>query len=70
MNDIELFYADTQNKLTPFTSKQIEVFIEKMNKDNSAMKEQKKNQIKFLIYNGKEDIIEQIKESNPEFVEI
>ena len=63
--DIENFHTDYKEKITPFTSKQITKFIERMNNEKDY-KDVKKEQIKFAIYNGREEIIQQIKEYNPD----
>jgi hypothetical protein len=63
--DIENFHEDYKEKITPFTSKQITKFIEKMT-DEKDYKDVKKEEIKFAIYNGREEIIQQIKENNPD----
>ncbi len=63
--DIESFHEDYKEKITPFTSKQITKFIERMN-DEKEYKDVKKEEIKFAIYNGREEIIKQIKEHNPD----
>jgi hypothetical protein len=63
--DIENFHTDYKEKITPFTSKQITKFIERMNNEKDY-KDVKKEQIKFAIYNGREEIIQQIKEHNPD----
>lgn len=63
--DIESFHEDYKEKITPFTSKQINKFIERMT-DEKDYKDVKKEEIKFAIYNGREEIIQQIKENNPE----
>jgi len=63
--DIENFHEDYKKKITPFTSEQITKFIERMNNEKDY-KDVKKEQIKFAIYNGREKIIEQIKENNPD----
>lgn len=65
IGDIENFYNDYGDKITSFTSKQIECFLNKMN-DEKVYKDNKKEEIKFLIYNGREEIIKQIKENNPD----
>jgi len=70
MNDIEMFYKDYKDKLREFTAKQIEGFINKMNNENSKYKDEKKEEIKFLLYNGYNDIINQIKQNNPELANI
>ena len=63
--DIENFHEDYKEKITPFTSKQITKFIDRMNSEKDY-KDVKKEQIKFAIYNGREEIIQQIKENNPD----
>ena len=63
--DIETFHEDYKEKITPFTSKQITKFIERMT-DEKEYKDIKKEEIKFAIYNGREEIINQIKEYNPD----
>ncbi len=63
--DIESFHEDYKEKITPFTSKQITKFIERMT-DEKEYKDIKKEEIKFAIYNGREEIIQQIKEHNPD----
>ena len=63
--DIENFHQDYKEKITPFTSKQITKFIERMT-DEKEYKDIKKEEIKFAIYNGREEIIQQIKENNPD----
>ena len=63
--DIENFYDDYKEKITPFTSKQIIKFIDRMT-DEKDYKDIKKEEIKFAIYNGREEIIQQIKENNPD----
>jgi hypothetical protein len=65
LSDIESFHEDYKEKITPFTSKQINAFLNKMN-DEKVYKENKKEEIKLVIYNGREEIINQIKENNPE----
>ncbi len=65
IGDIEEFYCDYKDKITPFTAKQITCFLEKMN-DEKEYKDVKKEEIKFAIYNGREEIINQIKVNNPE----
>ena len=63
--DIENFHEDYKEKITDFTSKQITKFIERM-MDEKEYKDVKKEEIKFAIYNGREEIIQQIKENNPD----
>jgi hypothetical protein len=63
--DIENFHEDYKEKITAFTSKQITKFIERM-LDEKEYKDVKKEEIKFAIYNGREEIIQQIKENNPD----
>jgi hypothetical protein len=63
--DIENFHQDYKEKITAFTSKQITKFIERMT-DEKEYKDIKKEEIKFAIYNGREEIIQQIKENNPD----
>jgi hypothetical protein len=63
--DIESFHEDYKDKITPFTSKQIKRFIERMTEEKNY-KDIKKEEIKFAIYNGREEIIQQIKENNPD----
>jgi len=65
LSDIESFHEDYKDKITPFTSKQINKFIERMT-DEKEYKDVKKEEIKFAIYNGREEIIKQIKENNPD----
>ncbi len=65
IGDIEEFYIDYKDKITPFTEKQITSFLERMN-DEKEYKDVKKEEIKFAIYNGREEIIQQIKEHNPQ----
>jgi hypothetical protein len=65
IGDIEEFYNDYKNMITPFTEKQITCFLERMN-DEKEYKDVKKEEIKFAIYNGREEIIQQIKENNPD----
>jgi hypothetical protein len=63
--DIESFHEDYKEKITPFTSKHIQKFIERMSNEKEY-KDLKKEEIKFAIYNGREEIIQQIKENNPD----
>ncbi len=63
--DIESFYEDYKDKITPFTSKHIQKFIERMSNEKEY-KDIKKEELKFAIYNGREEIIQQIKENNPD----
>jgi hypothetical protein len=63
--DIESFHEDYKDKITPFTSKHIQKFIERMSNEKEY-KDLKKEEIKFAIYNGREEIIQQIKENNPD----
>jgi hypothetical protein len=63
--DIESFHEDYKDKITPFTSKHIQKFIERMT-DEKEYKDIKKEELKFAIYNGREEIIQQIKENNPD----
>jgi hypothetical protein len=63
--DIENFHEDYKDKITPFTSKHIQKFIERMT-DQKEYKDIKKEELKFAIYNGREEIIQQIKENNPD----
>jgi hypothetical protein len=65
LSDIESFHEDYKEKITPFTSKQINAFLARMN-DEKVYKENKKEEIKLVIYNGREEIINQIKENNPD----
>ena len=65
LSDIESFHEDYKDKITPFTSKQINIFLEKMN-NQKEYKDTKKEEIKLVIYNGREEIIQQIKENNPD----
>ena len=64
IGDIEEFYNDYKDKITPFTAKQIDSFLKKI--DEKEYKDVKKDDIKLAIYNGREEIINQIKENNPE----
>jgi hypothetical protein len=63
--DIESFHEDYKDKITPFTSKHIQKFIERMSNEKEY-KDLKKEELKFAIYNGREEIINQIKENNPD----
>jgi hypothetical protein len=63
--DIESFHEDYKDKITPFTSKHIQKFIERMSNEKDY-KDLKKEELKFAIYNGREEIINQIKENNPD----
>jgi hypothetical protein len=63
--DIESFHEDYKDKITPFTSKHIQKFIERMSNEKEY-KDVKKEELKFAIYNGREEIIQQIKENNPD----
>jgi hypothetical protein len=63
--DIESFHEDYKDKITPFTSKHIQKFIERMSNEKEY-KDLKKEELKFAIYNGREEIIQQIKENNPD----
>ena len=65
IGDIEEFYHDYKDKITPFTSKQIDSFLKKIDNEKEY-KDVKKDDIKLAIYNGREEIINQIKENNPE----
>jgi hypothetical protein len=63
--DIESFHEDYKDKITPFTSKHIQKFLERMSNEKEY-KDVKKEELKFAIYNGREEIIQQIKENNPD----
>jgi hypothetical protein len=63
--DIENFYEDYKDKITPFTSNHIQKFLEKISNEKDY-KDVKKEELKFAIYNGREEIINQIKENNPD----
>jgi hypothetical protein len=63
--DIESFHEDYKDKITLFTSKHIQKFIERMSNEKEY-KDLKKEELKFAIYNGREEIINQIKENNPD----
>jgi hypothetical protein len=63
--DIESFHEDYKDKITPFTSKHIQKFIDRMSNEKEY-KDVKKEELKFAIYNGREEIIQQIKENNPD----
>ena len=63
--DIENFHEDYKDKITPFTSNNIQKFLEKISNEKDY-KDVKKEELKFAIYNGREEIINQIKENNPD----
>jgi len=65
LGDIEEFYNDYKDMITPFTAKQIDSFLKKIDNEKEY-KDVKKDDIKLAIYNGREEIINQIKENNPE----
>lgn len=56
---------DYKDKITPFTSNNIQNFLEKISNEKDY-KDVKKEELKFAIYNGREEIINQIKENNPD----
>ena len=59
------FYEDYKDKITPFTSNNIQKFLDKISNEKDY-KDVKKEELKFAIYNGREEIINQIKENNPD----
>jgi hypothetical protein len=63
--DIENFHEDYKDKITPFTSNHIQKFLDKISNEKDY-KDVKKEELKFAIYNGREEIINQIKENNPD----
>jgi hypothetical protein len=60
MFDIEAFLNDFRDELESSTVKVIERFIQKIDEDE-VIKGNKMKEIKLLLYNGKDEIIEQIK---------
>jgi len=64
LNDIATFAFDLEEKenIPPELSKIIDEFIKKMGEDNSSIKDTKIKQIKLLLYNGRDDIMEHIKD--------
>jgi len=59
--DIESFMNEHKDELEPHIVKNLERFLERMDKDDDLIK-LKKDQIKLILYNSKDDILEQIKE--------
>jgi hypothetical protein len=63
--DIESFMNEHKDELEPHIVKNLERFLERMDKDEDLIK-MKKDQIKLILYNSKDDILEQIKEEGIE----
>jgi hypothetical protein len=63
--DIESFMNEHKDELEPHIVKNLERFLERMDKDEDLIK-LKKDQIKLILYNSKDDILEHIKEEGIE----
>jgi hypothetical protein len=63
--DIESFMNEHKDELEPHIVKNLERFLERMDKDEDLIK-LKKDQIKLILYNNKDDILGQIKEEDIE----
>ena len=63
--DIESFMNEHKDELEPHIVKNLERFLERMDKDDDLIK-LKKDQIKLILYNNKDDILGQIKEEDIE----
>lgn len=63
--DIESFMNEHKDELEHHIVKNLERFLERMDKDEDLIKI-KKDQIKLILYNNKADILEQIKEEDIE----
>lgn len=63
--DIESFMQDHRDELEPHIIKNLEKFLEKIDTDDEMIK-LKSDQIKLMLYNSKDDILEQIKEEDIE----
>ena len=63
--DIESFMNEHKDELEPHIVKNLERFLERMDKDEDLIKI-KKDQIKLILYNNKDDILGQIKEEDIE----
>jgi hypothetical protein len=57
MYDIESFYEDMQYKMDPVRADQIKLFIDRMTNEEDILKNLKKEEIKLILYNNREKII-------------
>jgi hypothetical protein len=57
MYDIEKFFEEFQQKLEPKKVEQIKKFIERMSNEEDGIKGIKKEEIKLVLYNNKQNII-------------
>lgn len=57
MYDIESFYEDMQYKMDPIRADQIKLFIDRMTNEEDILKNLKKEEIKLILYNNREKII-------------
>jgi hypothetical protein len=57
MYDIESFYEDMQYKMDPTRADQIKLFIDRMTNEEDILKNLKKEEIKLILYNNREKII-------------
>ena len=57
MYDIESFYEDMQYKMDPTRAEQIKLFIDRMTNEEDILKNLKKEEIKLILYNNREKII-------------
>jgi len=57
MYDIEKFFEEFQQKLDPKKVEQIKKFIERMANEEDGLKGIKKDEIKLVLYNNKQNII-------------
>jgi hypothetical protein len=62
MIDIEIFYNNLEEKLEPETAKIIKRFITRMSDENDPLKGLKKEEIKLLLYNSRDKILDKKKE--------
>jgi hypothetical protein len=62
MIDIEIFYSNLEDKLDVETAKIVKRFINRMNDENDPLKGLKKEEIKLLLYNSRDKILDKKKE--------
>jgi hypothetical protein len=62
MIDIEIFYSNLEDKLDAETAKIVKRFINRMNDENDPLKGLKKEEIKLLLYNSRDKILDKKKE--------
>ena len=70
MFDIESFLSDFRDELEPNTIKVIERFIQKLDDDNLPLKKEKIKEIKLLLYNGRDEILDNIKYIDEKIIDL